>query len=88
MLGDFRIFATLHINIACASERSTDLFISADDSQCKAARSRGLRVEAIRVARAQPDRPEMVRRTERLERRRDPAGLLARFDCCLAPIAY
>ena len=37
------------LHIACASEWSTDLFVSADDRQCKAARSRGLRVEAIRV---------------------------------------
>jgi predicted nucleic acid-binding protein len=37
------------LHIACASEWSTDLFVSADDRQCKAARARGLRAEAITV---------------------------------------
>ncbi len=37
------------LHIACASEWTTDLFISADNRQCKAARARGLRVEEIRV---------------------------------------
>ena len=35
--------------IACASEWSTDLFVSADDRQYKAARARGPRDQAIRV---------------------------------------
>lgn len=36
------------LHIACASEWSTDLFVSADDRQCQAAKARRLRVEAIR----------------------------------------
>jgi predicted nucleic acid-binding protein len=37
------------LHIACASEWSTDLFVSADDRQCQAAGACGLRVEAIRA---------------------------------------
>ena len=35
------------LHVACAAEWSTDLFVSADTRQCKAAHSYGLRVEAL-----------------------------------------
>jgi uncharacterized protein len=49
LLEHFPLRSADALHIACASEWSTDLFVSADDRQCKAARARGLRVEAIRV---------------------------------------
>jgi uncharacterized protein len=49
LLEQFPLRSADALPIACASEWSTDLFVSADDRQCKAARARGLRVEAIRV---------------------------------------
>jgi uncharacterized protein len=49
LLEQFPLRSTDALHIACASEWSTDLFVSADDRQCKAARARGLRVEGIRV---------------------------------------
>jgi len=48
LLERFPLRSADALHIACASEWSTDLFVSADDRQCKAARARGLRVEAIR----------------------------------------
>ena len=47
LLEQFPLRSADALHIACASEWSTDLFVSADDRQCKAARARGLRVEAI-----------------------------------------
>jgi uncharacterized protein len=35
------------LHIACATEWSADLFVSADDRQCRAARGDGLRVEEV-----------------------------------------
>ena len=49
LLEQFPLRSADALHIACASEWSTDLFVSADDRQCKAARTRGLRVEAITV---------------------------------------
>jgi uncharacterized protein len=49
LLEQFPLRSADALHIACASEWSTDLFVSADDRQCRAARARGLRVEAIRV---------------------------------------
>jgi predicted nucleic acid-binding protein len=48
LLEQFPLRSADALDIACASEWSADLFVSADDRQCKAARARGLRVEAIR----------------------------------------
>ena len=48
LLEQFPLRSADALHIASASEWSTDLFVSADDRQCKAARARGLRVEAIR----------------------------------------
>ena len=48
LLEQFPLRSADALHVACASEWSADLFISADDRQCKAARARGLRVEAIR----------------------------------------
>jgi predicted nucleic acid-binding protein len=33
--------------VACAAEWSTDLFVPADNRQCRAARAHGLKIEAI-----------------------------------------
>src|SRR5215510_5171789 len=49
LLEQFPLRSADALHIACASEWSTDLFVSADDRQCVAARAHGLRVEAIRV---------------------------------------
>jgi predicted nucleic acid-binding protein len=49
LLEQFTLRSTDALHIACASEWSTELFVSADDRQCGAARAHGLRVEAIRV---------------------------------------
>jgi predicted nucleic acid-binding protein len=49
LLEQFPLRSADALHIACAMEWSTDLFVSADDRQCQAARGRGLRVEAIRV---------------------------------------
>jgi predicted nucleic acid-binding protein len=49
LLEQFPLRSADALHIACASEWSTDLFVSADDRQCRAARARGLRVEAVRV---------------------------------------
>ncbi len=48
LLEQFPLRSADTLHIACASEWSTDLFVSADDRQCKAARAHGLRVQAIR----------------------------------------
>ena len=48
LLEQFPLRSADALHIACASEWSTDLFVSADDRQCQAAKARGLRVEAIR----------------------------------------
>jgi predicted nucleic acid-binding protein len=47
LLEQFPVRSADALHIACASEWSTDLFVSADDRQCKAARARGLNVESI-----------------------------------------
>src|SRR5688572_13138495 len=49
LLEQFPLRSADALHIACASAWATDLFVSADDRQCKAARTRGLRVEAITV---------------------------------------
>jgi uncharacterized protein len=49
LLEQFPLRSADALHIACAAEWSTDLFVSADDRQWKAARARGLRVEGIRV---------------------------------------
>ena len=49
LLEQFPLRSADALHIACASAWSTDLFVSADDRQCKAARARGLRVEGITV---------------------------------------
>ena len=49
LLEQFPLRSADALPIACASAWSTDLFVSADDRQCKAARARGLRVHAISV---------------------------------------
>jgi predicted nucleic acid-binding protein len=48
LLEQFPLRSADALHIACAFEWSTELFISADDRQCKAATARGLRVEAIK----------------------------------------
>lgn len=49
LLEQFPLRSADALHIACASEWSTDLFVSADDRQCQAAKACGLRVEAIRA---------------------------------------
>jgi predicted nucleic acid-binding protein len=49
LLEQFPLRSADALHVACASESSTDLFVSADDRQCAAAKAHGLRVEAIRV---------------------------------------
>ena len=49
LLEQFPLRSADALHIACASQWSTDLFVSADDRQCTAARAHGLRVEAIKV---------------------------------------
>ena len=47
LLERFPLRSADALHVTCASEWSTDLFVSADDRQCKAARARDLPVEAI-----------------------------------------
>ena len=47
LLEQFPLRSADALHVASASEWSTDLFVSADDRQCAAARTHGLRVEAI-----------------------------------------
>jgi len=49
LLEQFSLRSADALHIACASEWATDLFVSADEWQCKGARRRGLRVEEIGV---------------------------------------
>lgn len=49
LLEQFPLRSADALHIACASAWSTDLFVSADERQCKAAKARGLRVQAIIV---------------------------------------
>jgi predicted nucleic acid-binding protein len=49
LLEQFPLRSADALHVACASAWSTDLFVSADDRQCAAARAHGLRVESIRV---------------------------------------
>jgi predicted nucleic acid-binding protein len=49
LLEQFPLRTADALHIACVSEWSTDLFVSADDRQCKAERARGLRIGAIRA---------------------------------------
>ena len=48
MLEQFPLRAADALHVACAAVWSTDLFVSADDRQCRAARVHGLQVKAIR----------------------------------------
>ena len=48
LLEQFSLRGADALHVACASEWSTDLFVSADNRQCAAARAHGLRIEAIR----------------------------------------
>jgi predicted nucleic acid-binding protein len=47
LLERFPLRSADALHVACAAEWSTDLFVSADDRQCRAARAHGLKVEAI-----------------------------------------
>jgi predicted nucleic acid-binding protein len=47
LLEHFPLRSADALHVACAAEWSTDLFVSADNRQCRAARSHGLKVEAI-----------------------------------------
>ena len=49
LLEQFSLRSADALPIACAAEWATDLFVSADDRHCKAAKRRGLRVEGIGV---------------------------------------
>ena len=49
LLEQFPLRSADALHIACASEWSTDLFVSADDRQCQAAKACDLRAEAIRA---------------------------------------
>lgn len=49
LLERFPLRSADALQIACAVEWSTDFFVSADDHQCRAARARGLRVQAIGI---------------------------------------
>ena len=49
LLEQFSLRSADALHIACAAEWATDLFVSADERQCKAAKRRGLRVEGIGV---------------------------------------
>jgi len=49
LLERFPLRSADALHVACASEWSTDVFVSADDRQCTAAKAHGLRVEPIRV---------------------------------------
>ena len=48
LLEQFSLRGADALHVACASEWSTDLFVSADNRQCAAARAHGLQIEAIR----------------------------------------
>lgn len=48
LLEQFSLRGADALHVACASEWSTDLFVSVDNRQCAAARAHGLRIEAIR----------------------------------------
>ncbi|HZJ38233.1 MAG TPA: type II toxin-antitoxin system VapC family toxin [Chthoniobacterales bacterium] len=48
LLEQFSLRGADALHVACASEWSTDLFVSAENRQCAAARAHGLRIEAIR----------------------------------------
>ena len=47
LLEHFPLRSADALHVACAAEWSTDLFVSADNRQCRAARAHGLKVEAI-----------------------------------------
>ena len=49
LLEQFPLRSADALHVACASEWSTDLFVSADERQCAAARAHGLRVETVGV---------------------------------------
>jgi uncharacterized protein len=49
LLEQFPLRSAAALHVACAAEWSTDVFVSADDRQCTAARAHGVRVEAIRA---------------------------------------
>jgi uncharacterized protein len=49
LLEQFPLRSADALHVACAAEWSTDLFVSADDRQCRAARAHGLRVETIKT---------------------------------------
>ena len=47
LLEHFPLRSADALHVACAAEWSTDLVVSADSRQCRAARAHGLKVEAI-----------------------------------------
>ena len=47
LLEHFPLRSADALHVACAAEWSTDLFVSADDRQCRAARAHGLKVQVI-----------------------------------------
>jgi uncharacterized protein len=49
LLEQFPLRSADALHIACAAEWSTELFVSADDRQCRAAKAHGLQIEAIKV---------------------------------------
>jgi hypothetical protein len=49
LLEQFPLRSADALHVACAAAWATDVFVSADDRQCAAAKAHGLRVEAIRV---------------------------------------
>ena len=49
LLEQFPLRSADALRIACAAEWATDLFVSADERQCKPTKRRGLRVEGIGV---------------------------------------
>jgi predicted nucleic acid-binding protein len=47
LLERFPLRSADALHVACAAEWSTDLFVSADNRQCRAARAHGLKVQVI-----------------------------------------
>jgi uncharacterized protein len=47
LLERFPLRSADALHVACAAKWSTDLFVSADDRQCRVARAHGLKVEAV-----------------------------------------
>jgi predicted nucleic acid-binding protein len=49
LLEQFPLRSADALHVACAAEWSTELFVSADDRQCRAAKAHGLKVKPISV---------------------------------------